>query len=186
MIRAGDELSHSQGGNNNAYCQDNEISWLNWELNDRKKDFLDFINRVIHLWRENPVLKRRRFFQGRPIRGGEVKDISWFQPSGGEMTDKAWNEPFARCLGVRLAGDAIDEVDSRGERIVGDTLMLLFNAHHESIPFRVPAVQPGEIWEPVLDTANPYGAKTALRGGHRYELQGRSMAVLRMGRRMKP
>ncbi len=185
MIRGGDELSHSQRGNNNAYCQDNEISWLDWALDHRKRDFLEFVRRVIRLWREHPVLKRRRFFQGRPIRGGEVKDISWFQPSGGEMRDKAWNEPLVHCLGVRLSGDAIDEVDSRGEPIVGDTLTLLFNGHHEMIPFRLPATQPGAIWERVLDTAEPQGLRAGFRGGHRYPLQRRSMAVLRLGTRSR-
>jgi glycogen operon protein len=182
MIRGGDELSHSQRGNNNAYCLDGEISWIDWELDDRKRGFLEFVGRVIRLWRANPVLKRRRFFQGRPIRGG-VKDIAWFGPSGGEMTDETWSEPSARCLGVRLAGDAIEEVDSRGEPIEGDTLMLLFNAHHETIPFRLPG-SPEQIWQPLLDTSLRPGEEGSLRG-RRYELRGRSMAVLRKGRRFE-
>jgi glycogen operon protein len=181
MIRAGDELSHSQRGNNNAYCLDNEISWLDWDLDSRERDFLEFVRRVIRLWQSNPVLKRRRFFQGRPIRGG-VKDIVWFAPSGEEMTDQNWSQPSARCLGVRLAGDAIEEVDSRGEPIVGDTLMLLFNADHRTIPFRLPAAAE-EVWRPVLDTAVPDRNEAPLRG-QRYPLHARSMAVLKRGRRI--
>jgi glycogen operon protein len=178
MIRGGDELSHSQHGNNNAYCLDGPISWLDWELDEREHEFLEFVRRVIRLWRANPVLKRRRFFQGRPIRDG-VKDIAWFGSSGDEMTDESWSEPSARCLGVRLAGDAIEEVDSRGEPIAGDTLLLLFNAHHQTIPFRLPAAEPEEAWQPLLDTAAPHREGASPLQGQDYELYERSMAVLR-------
>jgi glycogen operon protein len=181
MIRAGDELSHTQRGNNNAYCQDNETSWLDWELGPEKRRFLEFARRVIALWSAQPVLQRRRFFQGRPIRGGEVKDILWLEPTGKEMSDQDWNREFARCLGMLLPGDAIDERDENGDPVVGDSLLVLLNAHHEAIPFRLPGYGPAEqVWELVLDTYEPKAPGRHLRRGQRYELQGRSLAVLRL------
>ncbi len=138
MILGGDELSHTQQGNNNTYCQDNELTWLDWQLDERKKMHLEFFRRVVRLWREQPVLQRRKFFQGRSIRGSDVKDVVWLEPSGQEMPDTSWDAGFVRCLGVRLDGNLLDEIDERGERITGDTLLLLFNAHHDSISFTIP------------------------------------------------
>ncbi|MFN3925714.1 MAG: glycogen debranching enzyme, partial [Pseudarthrobacter sp.] len=122
MISHGDEMMRSQGGNNNAYCQDNPIAWMNWNLTEAQTEFLAFTQRCIKLRKDHPVLRRRRFFQERQIRGAQVKDISWFEPSGAEMTNKAWGAHFVRALGVRLAGDMMDEVDHRGEQVTGDTL----------------------------------------------------------------
>jgi glycogen operon protein len=180
MMRGGDELSHSQLGNNNAYCQDNEITWLKWDLNTGQREFLEFTKRVVHIWREQPVLQRRRFFQGRAIRGSDVKDISWFGPSGSEMTDEDWNAGFVRCLGVQLAGDVIDEIDERGERIRGDSLLLLLNAHHEMIPFTLPLNRAEESWEHLLDTNQPTTTRPAASSGKPYPLQGRSLALFRL------
>jgi glycogen operon protein len=180
MLCGGDELGHTQHGNNNAYCQDNELSWLHWDLNDQQKDLLEFVRMVARIWREQPVFQRRRFFQGRTIRGSDSKDLSWFEPSGQEMTDKAWNNGGVRYLGVRLAGDVINEVDERGERIVGDTLFLLLNAHHEAISFVLPATKPEHQWETMFDTAQPGAEPRTFQGGERYNLQGRSLAVLRV------
>ena len=123
------------------------------------------MRRVIRIWREQPVLQRRKFFQGRAIRGSDIKDISLVEPSGKEMSDEDW-AGFVRCLGVRLAGDRIDEVDERGEPIVGDTLLLLLNAHHERIPFALPATQAGQHWERLFDTADdrpPEGRRRPIR-----------------------
>jgi glycogen operon protein len=180
MLLAGDELCHSQQGNNNAYCQDNELTWLNWELTEAQQAWLEFVRALIHLRRTQPVFQRRKFFQGRAIHGEGIQDISWFEPSGQEMTEEAWNTGYARCLGVRLAGDLIGEVDERGEDIVGDTILLLLNAHYEAIPFTLPATQEGEVWERLLDTAGPQGPPLTCTGGQQYELQGRAMAVLRI------
>jgi glycogen operon protein len=180
MLRSGDELSHTQRGNNNAYCQDNEISWLTWDLTDPQRDVLEFTQRTIRLWREHPVLQRRKFFQGRPLRGSEVKDIAWFESSGQEMSDAAWNAPFARCLGIRMAGDAVDDVDEVGRRIVGDTLLVLMNAHHEMIRFALPAEPGGAGWERLLDTADPKAPVDRLAPGASYLLHGRSLTVLRL------
>jgi isoamylase len=179
MIRGGDELSHTQNGNNNAYCQDNETTWLNWELNAEQKDFLDFVRKAACIWTEQPVFQRRRFYLGRAIRGSEIKDISWFAPSGEEMTDGDWNAGFVKCLAVRLAGDLIGDVDERGETIVGETLLILLNAHHESIPFALPVTKVEHHWERMLDSADPAHEARPMIGGDKYALQGRSLAILR-------
>ncbi|HLQ45091.1 MAG TPA: glycogen debranching protein GlgX, partial [Planctomycetaceae bacterium] len=125
MISGGDELSHTQQGNNNAYCQDSELSWLNWELSPRQQEFLDFCRRVVAVWRDHPVFQRRHFFQGRSIRGSEVRDIVWLTSSGKQMTDADWHSDTARCLGVCLDGDLIDEANERGEQITDSTMLLL-------------------------------------------------------------
>ncbi len=178
MICGGDELGHTQNGNNNGYCQDNELTWLNWELNEEQQAFLEFVRKVIRIWREQPVFQRRKFFLGRPIHGSDIKDISWFEPSGQEMSDESWNTGFVRCLGVRLAGDVIGDHDERGEPIVGDTLLLLLNAHHEAIPFTLPETKTEHHWEILLDTADvPTTAKHNGQDG-KYPLQARSLAVL--------
>jgi isoamylase len=180
MLLVGDELCHSQQGNNNAYCQDNEITWINWELTEEQQAWHDFVRSLTQLRRTQPVFQRRKFFQSRAIHGEGIQDISWFEPSGQEMTEEAWNTEYARCLGVRLAGDLIGEVDERGENIVGDTILLLLNAHHEAIPFTLPTTREGELWERLLDTADPQGAPLTCTGGQQYQLQGRAMAVLRI------
>jgi isoamylase len=180
MISGGDELGRTQGGNNNAYCQDNEISWTEWEHTAERRDFLDFTRRLIRIWKDHPVLRRRKFFQGRRIRGADVLDIAWLDPSGREMTDETWSSPDVRCLGVRLNGDAIDEVDERGGRIVGDTLLLLLNAGDQPIAFTLPFMQPEERWETLIDTSDPWAPSRRLRQGGRYELLPRSMAVLKL------
>ena len=179
MLLAGDELSHTQQGNNNAYCQDNDLTWLHWELTEEQRAFYDFVRAVIHLRRTQPVFQRRKFFQGRAIHGADIEDISWFEPSGQEMTEEAWNAGYVRCLGVRMAGDLIDDVDEHGEPIVGDTVLLLLNAHHEAIPFTLPATRDGQPWERLFDTADPQCPPIRCTGGQQYELAGRAMVVLR-------
>jgi glycogen operon protein len=180
MISGGDEVGRTQKGNNNAYCQDNEISWTDWELPASQRDFLVFVRRLIKIRKDHAVLRRRKFFQGRRIRGKDVLDITWLDPSGREMADDTWNSPGVRCLGVRLNGDAIDEIDERGERIVGATLVMLLNAGDKAIPFVLPATAPTERWMTLLDTADPWQPPRTLRGAERYQLQSRSMAVLRL------
>jgi glycogen operon protein len=180
MIRAGDELSHTQRGNNNAYCQDNEISWLSWDLDDHQVRFLEFVRRLVELRKRQPVLRRSRFFQGRPLRGSAIKDIVWLKPSGREMTDADWSQGHVRTLGVLLSGEAIDEVDGEGERIVGDTLLLVFNAHPSTVAFRLPPRHDGAHWERVLDTADPEDLETEHLSRGRYEVIGRSVVVFRL------
>jgi isoamylase len=180
MLCAGDEFSRTQQGNNNAYCQDNDLSWLHWEWSDEQAELLEFTRRLIRLRKEQPVLRRRKFFQGRSIRGAGVKDITWYEPHGNEMTDEAWGDPNARCLGVMLYGEMLDDIDERGAPVTGDTLFLMLNAHHSAILFRLPPKLPAIRWERLLDTAAPTARSGALLRDHTYRLQGRSVAVLRL------
>jgi glycogen operon protein len=136
---AGDELSHTQQGNNNTYCQDNELTWLDWSLNPERQSFLDFVRRVVAIRQQNPVLRRRRFFHGRRIRGKGIRDIIWLSPSGREMTDVDWNAGFIQSVGVFFAGD-VDEQDETGQSVVGDNLLLLLNASHHAVKFTLPSV----------------------------------------------
>ncbi|MFO0890492.1 MAG: glycogen debranching protein GlgX [Isosphaeraceae bacterium] len=178
MLLAGDEIGHTQNGNNNTYCQDNELTWLDWKLDDRREALLDFTREVCRIWREHPVFQRRKFFQGRAIRGTDIKDISFMEPSGKEMTDEAWGGGFVKCLGVRLAGDLIGDVDERGEPIVDDTALILLNAHHESLPFVLPETREGQVWELALDTSGKKQIPAVLRGGDELSLHDRSLALL--------
>jgi isoamylase len=174
MIRSGDELGHTQRGNNNAYCQDNEISWLNWDLSAQQKDLLAFTRRLLELRRNHPVFQRRRYFLGRPIRG--AKDIQWLDPSGSEMTEESWGSSI-RCFGMRLAGDALQDVDERGDRLQDQSFLILMNAGHESVPFDVPEAGRDLQWERVIDTWEEDSAPVVLRRGIKYDLRGHSMAV---------
>ena len=185
MLLSGDEIGRTQRGNNNAYCQDNEISWVDWKLDRPRRELLEFTRNVIRLLKDHPVLRRRHFFQGRRIRGSEVKDLAWFRPDGKEMTDEDWNNPEARCFGLRLAGDAIEELDSRGNRIVDDTLLILLNAYHEAIPFTLPAHRRKVRWEVVMDTHDGKTAHRAMRGGDTYDLKARSLVLLRLPKQVE-
>jgi glycogen operon protein len=184
MLLAGDEVGRTQRGNNNAYCQDNEMSWMDWKLDRSRRELLEFTGLLIRLYHQHPVLRRRAFFEGRTIRGSQVKDLSWFRPEGKEMTDEDWNNPGARSLGLRLAGDAIEEVDARGNRIVDDTLLILLNAHHEPVNFVLPAHRRKVRWEVVFDTreAKVRRKQRLIRGGSPYQLEARSLVLLRLPR----
>jgi glycogen operon protein len=176
MISGGDEVARTQEGNNNAYCQDTGLSWTPWDLTLRQQQFLAFTRRLVRFRRSQPVLMRRKFFQGRAIRGADVKDIYWLDPTGKEMTDAAWNAPSARALAVLMVGDALDEVDERGRPVHGDTLLVLLNAHHDEIPFALPEIS-SNSWERVLDTIAPHVDPSRYAGGAQYPLQGRTLAV---------
>jgi isoamylase len=180
MIVAGDEMGRTQGGNNNAYCQDNEISWLDWSLDEPRAELLDFTQFLIAFFHRHPVLRRRKFFQGRPVRGSEVQDITWFRPDGGEMSEADWHDSGRRSIAVRLAGDAIDEVDERGRRVTDDTLLLLLNAHHEPVTFVLPAHREQVRWQLIIDTRAPNGRRAnspRVKGGGKYRLVARSVAL---------
>ena len=178
MLRGGDELGQSQLGNNNAYCQDNDLTWIDWALAPAEEEFLSFVQRAVRVWKNHPVLQRRKFFQGRRIRGSGIKDLSWLTPAGTEMSDSDW-AGHVRCLGFRLAGDVIDETDERGHRIRADTLLVILNAYHEDIPFSLPGTKSGQLWEDVLDTARPLEALARRRPGDAYNVGARSLAVLK-------
>lgn len=182
MIRAGDEFAKSQQGNNNAYCQDNPISWLDWKLDSHQQDLLQFVRRVIRLWQRNPVFQRRKFFQGRKIRGKDARDITWLNTKGTPMDDSDWYSPHAQCLAVRLEGSMIDETDPQGNPIVGRTFLILFNTTDKAVPFTLPPHLENEFWRPTIDTADTLPESHWLRQGSQYVLQSRSMAVLRLKR----
>ena len=180
MLLVGDEMGRTQRGNNNAYCQDNETSWLDWNLREKYEPLIAFVQRLAQLRSHHPVLRRRSFFQGRRIIGPDVKDIVWLNPDGKEMSDEEWGQPFVRCLGMCLAGRAIEEQDGRGRPIVDDDLLVLLNAHHEPIPFALPPFNGATRWNAVIDTQHDSGlAPNAQYGaGEHYPLQGRSVALL--------
>jgi glycogen operon protein len=180
MLLAGDEMGRTQQGSNNAFCQDNEISWVNWNLSTADREFFAFVQRIISLRRRHPVFRRRNFFQGRAIRGSHSKDINWFKPDGNEMSDEEWDNDFAHCLGVYLSGEAMEERDGRGRPIKDDNFLLLFNSHHESIPFQLPVTGKACVWRSLLDTHFAAGleADGSFKGGDIYPLEGRSLALL--------
>jgi isoamylase len=180
MLLGGDEIGRTQGGNNNAYCQDNEISWFDWEHADQP--LMAFVSRVIAFRKEHPVFTRRRWFMGRPLRGADVSDIGWFKPDGEEMTDQDWQSGFARTLGVFLNGQGIPTPDGRGEPIVDDSFYLLFNAHYEAIPFKLPTCPWGDRWVKVIDTSVPVPdlrEQHEHRAGEEVSVQAHTVVVLR-------
>ncbi len=180
MVLGGDEFGHTQHGNNNAYCQDSELSWLDWQLDEEQEAFLEFTCRLIAVRRHHPVFSRRRFLQGDTVSGDGLREIIWLSPDGREMTRADWGVPYARCLGLYLAGAAIERRDLRGKPVTDNNFMLLCNAHHERIPFALPGPLAQKSWWTVLDTAAgaPF-AQRRMEAGTRYPLQGRSLALLR-------
>ncbi|MFZ1870173.1 MAG: glycogen debranching protein GlgX [Steroidobacteraceae bacterium] len=180
MVLAGDDLGHTQHGNNNAYCQDNELSWLDWELDAEREAFLEFTSGLIAMRRRHPVFSRRRFLQGDTVTGDGLREIIWLGPDGREMTEADWGLPFARCLGLYLAGAAIERRDRRGRLVTDNNFVLLYNAHHEPIPFQLSVPLADKVWWTVLDTAAdaPF-AQQRLEPATPYPLQGRSLALLR-------
>jgi len=180
MISHGDEIGRTQQGNNNAYCQDNEISWVDWNLSDERRTLLNFTTKLVHFRLSQPTLRRRHYFQGRSIRGGEVKDLAWLTPNGREMDDNGWNADFVRSIGMLLSGSAIQELSERGDPIVGDTLLVLLNAHSDKVPFTLPPLEGEQRWQRVFDTFDPYARGVTFRPNIRYPLQGRSVVVLKV------
>ena len=179
MICGGDEIGRTQGGNNNAYCQDNEISWFDWERVD--DGLFAFVTRLIGLRRDHPALQRRRWFYGRPLRGAGVSDIGWFKPDGEPMTDDDWQNSSARSIGVFINGQGIPP-DAHGDEIVDDSFYLLFNAHYEPIPFKLPGIPWGERWVSVIDTSSPIPdlrEHRELSAGEEVEVEAHAMIVLR-------
>jgi glycogen operon protein len=186
MITAGDEFGRTQHGNNNAYCQDNEISWLNWDISEEGQQLLDFTRFLVQIRNQHPVLHRRRFFQGRSIHGSGIHDIVWWRPDGLEMSDDEWDNGLVRCLGMLLNGHEMDDWDERGELVRDDILFLMLNAYHDTVDFKLPGkfrTRKTRPWELVLDTSAP---ETWLEGQNNkrlkasevYPLQGRSLVLL--------
>ncbi|MGH9022605.1 MAG: glycogen debranching enzyme, partial [Acidimicrobiia bacterium] len=188
MLLGGDEMGRSQGGNNNAYCQDNEISWYDWSAAEEASDLIAFVAELTSLRRAHPVFRRRRWFLGRPIRGEGVADISWFTPDGREMTEADWQTGYARSIAVFLNGEAIPYPDARGERVVDDSFLLLMNAHHEDLAFVLPEQRFGESWTVILNTATRGAGDPTRQGieepetckaGSELTVNARSLVVLR-------
>jgi glycogen operon protein len=180
MIVAGDEIGRTQKGNNNAYCQDNEISWLDWTSAD--KELLEFTRRIIALRNGHPVFRRRRWFQGNAIRGINVEDIAWFLPNGGEMSEENWNHDYAKSLGVYMNGKGIHTPGPKGEIIIDDHFYVIFNGHHDQLKFKLPHEKYGKQWFRIVDTAKnlvdenndeEYGA------GYEVLVEGRSVVILK-------
>ena len=180
MIYAGDPVGHTQGGNNNAYCQDNEISWLSWDLQPQDRDLMAFVQRMISLRKRHAIFRRRHFFQGRPIKGANVKDVLWLNSDGNEMSEDEWRDPSTRCLGMFLSGQELDETDERGRRISDENFLVLLNAHHEDVAFKLPAFRPGARWSAWMDTSRECGLRPAdtCDAGTAYPLQARSLVIL--------
>ncbi|HUJ09668.1 MAG TPA: glycogen debranching protein GlgX [Verrucomicrobiae bacterium] len=155
MLSGGDEMGRTQRGNNNAFCQDNELTWYDWDLDDRQRALLDFTRRIIQFRKQHANLRRRKFFQGRSIRGSRAKDVVWLRADGTEMTDKEWAARWMRALGMRLDGDALEVVDARGQRITDNTLLLLLNAHHKAVSFTLPKFVLHARWSMIFDTNRP-------------------------------
>jgi glycogen operon protein len=182
MILAGDEMGRSQKGNNNSYCQDNEMSWINWELAEDDRKLVEFVRFLIHLRMAHPSFRRRKFFEGRSIKG--VKDIIWFNPDGREMDDAQWAHSFCPCLAMFLSGSSIDESDQYGKRIIDDDFLLLFNAHHEDVIFKIPLLSIGlPSWQLLIDTtsASQSFLKHQYKSNDTYSLKKHSFALLNSG-----
>ena len=176
MISGGDEIGRTQHGNNNAYAQDNEITWYNWDLDDRRRSLLDFTRRVIAFRQQHPTLHRRKFFKGREIKGTHVKDIMWFNPSGDEMTEEEWHDPETRAVAIRLDGREIGEVDGFGTPIVDDHLLIILNASPDTVRFRVPETLRTGDWHVRIDTCEALPPDI---GSHsEIDVPGRSLIVL--------
>ncbi len=213
MLLAGDEMGRTQGGNNNAYCQDNEISWLNWNLRAEDRELTEFVRRLIRLRGQHPVLRRGEYFQGHPVRDDGMKGITWLRPDGHEMSAEAWLHSHARCVGIHLVGERPPE-PAHGRRVrplaklwkwfqrvaqggvergaagraaADQRFLILVNAHHETIRFVIPRFHDRVGWSPVVDTYFENGPRphTRVEAGQSYELHGRSLAVLGTVRRRR-
>jgi isoamylase len=178
MLLHGDEVSRTQEGNNNAYCQDNEISWVDWDLKPEDRELLEFTRELLRVFRSNPVLRRRSFFTGRPAAGERIKDISWIRPDGAEFTAEDWEDPDNHILGMLMSGQATDEVNERGRPVYGDTLLLLLNGGTRSRRFVLPQLDDPGIWHEVLNTARP-GARPIRQEA--LNLVAHSLILLRHG-----
>jgi isoamylase len=179
MLLAGDEFGRSQQGNSNAYCQDNEITWLDWQHQPRSRAVFDFTRRMIRFRRQHPVLRRTRFMHGRAQSGDGVKDITWYTPQGTEKTSEQWNDQQARCLGVLLNGRANPPIGPDGIAVSDDLLLIIMNAHHEVVDFTLPTLPAAISWLRLLDTTDPSYApdSSALPAGAQFPMTGRSVVV---------
>lgn len=179
MLLAGDEIGKTQKGNNNAYCQDNDISWINWDLDKSSTDLLEFTRSVIKFYQSHPILRRRKFFQGKRNGNNGIKDITWYRADGKEIQHQDWNNPDMHCFGMCLAGDSIKGMDERGKKIIDDTMFIVLNPLNTAQKFALPVFEKGDEWDLVLDTRDPHIPQEKDRTVYKnsYELLSRSLAV---------
>jgi isoamylase len=179
MLSMGDELGRSQWGNNNAYCQDNELSWVDWNLDERKRALLAFTRRLLKVRASQPVLQRRNFFLGATLEDSRFEDLAWFRPDGKEMTGEDWSAAHTRCLGYFLGGDAIATREPDGKKIIGDSLLIYVNAQADAAALTLPPSEWGSAWETLLETARDDTQVRRIAAGEGYDLAGRAVAVFR-------
>src|SRR5690554_6058645 len=180
MITSGDEYGRTQFGNNNVYCQDNEISWFNWEWEDKHKAFFEFTRRLIEIRKSSPIFQRRRFFQGRNIHGEDVKDIRWIGPDGTDMSEDEWDTSFVRTLGMMLNGQVMDELDERGNVIKDALYLIIVNSYWEAVEYQLPKNGKEYQWLTLLDTSQPeVSFQDKSVEGNNYLVNPRSLVVLR-------
>jgi glycogen operon protein len=179
MMLGGDELDRTQRGNNNPYCQDNELSWYDWRTTPERERLCEFFARMIRLRRKHPMFQRRNFFHGRPLPGADVKDIIWLRPDGGEMTHAEWRSD-ARVLGAYISRKGLAEIDRQGQPLADASFLVLFSAEDREIRFELPTYVPESRWLVVMDTAYEHGLSPAhaIGTGETYPLHARSMVLL--------
>ena len=180
MILHGDEMGRTQQGNNNTYCQDDELSWVDWDLDEHQEEMLWFTRRMIALRHEHPIFRRRRFLQGvvREDSGSVLKDVEWLATDGAPMTEEEWEDPENKCLTMFLNGSAIPEPTSRGERIVDDSSLVMFNASGNGVEFVLPGTEYGQAWEVVLGTGDTIDVSTVVEAGESIVRPGHSLLIL--------
>ncbi len=176
MLSGGDELAKTQRGNNNAYCQDNDLSWINWEKADQ--DLLQFTRGIIRLRKQHPVFCRRKWFKGVPIKETNVEDIAWYLPEGGQMQDSHWAADYAKSLAIWLNGKALREVDEHAGKIVDNNFYIIFNGHYEKLDFKLPPAKYGCCWAKVLDTSTDAKEDTKYEAESNLTVGGRSIVLL--------
>jgi glycogen operon protein len=183
MLVAGDELGRTQRGNNNAYCHDSELCWMDWE--NANLALLEFTRKLIRLRNEHPLFRRRTYFRGREVREARMKDISWLNADGAEMSDEDWARSSARSLGVLISGRGLSERDELGRPVEDDDVLLLVNAHDDSVAFALPGAE-GERWDALIDTGHPAFEGKRYGRGTTYPLAARALALLVKPNRRDP
>jgi isoamylase len=182
MISHGDEIARTQRGNNNAYAQDNETTWVNWDLDERREELLDFARKVFAIRRLHPVLRRRHFFQGQPIDASGQKDVTWLRADGSEMRQEDWTNPATLTLGMLIHGDATDEVDERGRPVKGDTLLIVISNAPADVDFRLPRIEQRGLWAVLVDTNRRADEPAQAVKSECIRLVPHSLVLLRYGR----
>ena len=178
MLAHGDELGRTQGGNNNAYAQDNEITWMNWELDESQQELLEFTRRLLALRQAHPTLRRRHFFRGTAVAGSTHKDVTWIRSDGAELGEAEWRDPSMHAMGMLIDGKATDEVDDRGQAVCGDTLLIILNSGEQNVQFALPKLEGPNIWVAMVDTAQ---RELPIVRGDAMEVQSHSLVLLRFG-----